>query len=202
MKVKLVVVQGKPEGMQIPLQGSQFVIGRDPKCNLRPNNDLVSKVHCAFLLGEDALSLKDLKSTNGTFVNGKKIDGQVSLKDGDLVKVGTLVFAVQIEAEKKASVQSEDGDDALQWLLGDAGSPDGELAEPKTDSTVMELKLPVDPSEAPTVEMTRPEAETHSSIPVQPGQSKPPEPAKPVMGNTQEAATAILNRYFVRRRNL
>jgi hypothetical protein len=48
MKLSLVVLTpGKMEGKSIPITLSQFLIGRDPQCHLRPASALVSKRHCA-----------------------------------------------------------------------------------------------------------------------------------------------------------
>src|SRR6187200_2132232 len=122
MKVKLVVVQGKPEGLQIPIPGPAFSIGRDPKCNLRPNNELVSKVHCTFVIEGETILLEDKGSTNGTFVNNERLQGKREVKDGDLIKVGSLVFALSAALPQPAAVAAkpQQDDDAMQWLLGDA----------------------------------------------------------------------------------
>jgi len=206
MKAKLVVVQGKPQGMQIPLQGSQFVIGRDPKCNLRPASDLISKLHCVFIVDGEKLTLRDLKSTNGTFVNSQKLEGMTDLKDGDLVRVGPLVFAVHVEATKAVEVPPQD-DDAMQWLMGD-GSADDRPVEPSVGSTIMEMKIANgDVSSQPTEEILRAEQETLSDAPIKVDQAKidlakKQEVAKQQLaGDTREAAAALLNKYMVRRRN-
>jgi len=199
MKAKLVVVQGKPQGMQIPLQGSQFVVGRDPKCNLRPASDLISKLHCVFLVDGDKLLLRDLKSTNGTFVNSEKLDGTIELKDGDLVRVGPLVFAVQVvEAAKAATATPPQDDDAMQWLMGGEGNDDRPV-EPSNGSTIMEMALPG--ADAPTDEIVRAEHETLADAPAQTEAPKKAEPAKQQFGDTREAAAALLNKYMVRRRS-
>ena len=200
MKAKLVVVQGKPQGMQIPLQGNQFVIGRDPKCNLRPASDLISKLHCVFLVDGEKLTLRDLKSTNGTFVNSQKLEGTIDLKDGDLVRVGPLVFAVHVEAAK-TSVPPPKDDDAMQWLMGD-GSADDKPIEPSIDSTIMDLKVgDADANNQPTEEILRAEHETLADAPVKKAETQKEEANKQLAGDTREAAAALLNKYMVRRRN-
>src|SRR3954454_4122241 len=99
MKVQLVVVQGKPEGKTIPLAIPRFKIGRGEGCQLRPNNDQVSREHAMFEVGPEAVFVQDLGSRNGTDVNGKRLNAHdpYKLKNGDLVKVGPLTFAVSIE---------------------------------------------------------------------------------------------------------
>lgn len=97
MKVSLIVVQGKPEGKVIPLQTPRFKIGRAEGCQLRPNSEQVSREHSEFILGAGVLTVRDLGSRNGTLVNGEKIAGPVTLKEGDRVQVGPLTFAVSIQ---------------------------------------------------------------------------------------------------------
>lgn len=103
MKVSLVVVQGKPEGKVIPLQVPRFKIGRAEGCQLRPNSEQVSREHAEFVLGAGVITVRDLGSRNGTLVNGQKIGGVVALKEGDLVQVGPLTFAVNIEGAPAAA---------------------------------------------------------------------------------------------------
>ena len=144
MKCSLVVVQGKPEGLEIPLKGTQFLIGRDKKCNLRPNSDLVSKLHCCFQKTETGLIIRDLGSTNGTFLNSMPVEEPVELQDGDLIRVGPLVFAARIVEEKPTREVNGaiDQQHALGWLLADASAPEGPLSEPSSNSTIMELHVP------------------------------------------------------------
>ena len=199
MKAKLVVVQGKPEGMQIPLQGSQFVIGRDPKCNLRPASDLISKLHCVFLMDGSKLTIRDLKSTNGTFVNSQKLEGNAELKDGDLVRVGPLVFAVHVEAAAQSIPMPED-DDAMQWLMGSSSVEEGP-AEPSVGSTIMDMKVMAgEQGQHPTTEIVRGEHETLSDAPAKPVEAQKKEATKQLNADTREAAAALLNKYMVRRR--
>jgi len=141
MKVGLVVVKGRPEGMEIPLPMPQFLIGRDPRCNLRPSNESVSKLHCAIIHKKSGLYVRDLKSTNGTFINNDRISGEIKVKDGDLLRVGPLVLAVKIQADAGSPVSPDSGseeDQAVSWLLDyTAGSADSSEAGSKT--TIMEL---------------------------------------------------------------
>src|SRR5262245_33586613 len=96
IKVQLVVVQGKPEGKTIPITGRVFRIGREPGCQLRPNSDEVSRQHAEIEILDAAVTIKDLGSRNGTFLNGSPVTEATKLKSGDLVKVGPLTFAVSI----------------------------------------------------------------------------------------------------------
>ncbi len=98
MKVSLVVASGVHQGKVIPVAAQQFIIGRDPKCQLRPASQAISKQHCAILIRDRAVYLKDYGSTNGTFVNEEQIEPNAELlvNSGDRVRVGPLDFTIQV----------------------------------------------------------------------------------------------------------
>ena len=127
MKVQLVVVQGKPEGKVIPLAIPIFRIGRGETCHLRPNSDQVSREHAELAVLADRVTVRDLGSRNGTIVNGKPASGVVTLKDGDLVQVGPLTFAVDIKgapvavaAAKPPSLDDVSNAEIDAWLVTDS----------------------------------------------------------------------------------
>jgi len=95
-QAELRVATGKQMGSVIPLPVGKFLVGREEDCHLRPNSDLVSRHHCVFTSDEYSIRLRDLGSTNGTFVNGERIRGQVILKEGDRVVIGKLEFDMVI----------------------------------------------------------------------------------------------------------
>jgi pSer/pThr/pTyr-binding forkhead associated (FHA) protein len=80
------------------LPGSLKTMGRAPRADFVVDAALVSRVHCRFTLNEtNELELEDLGSTNGTFVNGKKVM-KATLSDGDKLTVGRVLFVVNSEA--------------------------------------------------------------------------------------------------------
>ncbi|MCA8997122.1 MAG: FHA domain-containing protein [Planctomycetaceae bacterium] len=95
-QAELKVVSGKQSGNRIPLPQGRFLVGREEDCDLRPNSDLVSRHHCVFTVDEFSVRLRDLGSTNGTFVNGERVRGGVMLKEGDKVSIGKIDFEVVI----------------------------------------------------------------------------------------------------------
>src|SRR5438128_5913478 len=97
MKLCLVVAQGVHEGKVIPITLSQFLIGRDAQCQLRPASAAISKRHCAVLVRGTQVFVRDFGSTNGTFVNGELVQGEVELHADDRLKVGPLEFTVGLE---------------------------------------------------------------------------------------------------------
>jgi predicted component of type VI protein secretion system len=90
LQAELKILAGKHQGKAIPLTSKKFLVGREQDCQLRPNSELVSRHHCVFSIDDFAVRLRDLGSTNGTFVNGKAIRGEVVLKPGDHVTIGRL----------------------------------------------------------------------------------------------------------------
>jgi pSer/pThr/pTyr-binding forkhead associated (FHA) protein len=99
MKLSLVVMTPGPnQGKVLEIKLSQFVVGRDPQCQLRPASPMISKRHCAVLQREGKAFARDFDSTNGTFVNDEPVKGEVELHNGDRLKMGPLLFEVRIES--------------------------------------------------------------------------------------------------------
>ena len=100
--VELRVLTGKQAGTLIPLSAGKFLIGREHDCHLRPNSDLISRHHCVFAVDEFTIRIRDLGSTNGTFVNGERLRGAVVLKPGDRVSAGKLEFQLVVDGQPDA----------------------------------------------------------------------------------------------------
>jgi pSer/pThr/pTyr-binding forkhead associated (FHA) protein len=97
MKVKLRIVQGRPEGKNMLFPHGEYVFGRGAECHVRPNSDWVSRQHCLLRVSSEGAFLRDLGSRNGTLINGTRLVDEVSLKHGDQVQIGPLVFEVVLE---------------------------------------------------------------------------------------------------------
>ena len=110
MEVLLVVVGGKHAGTEIPVTGQKLFIGRAEDCQVRPQSELVSRHHCAILVEEGFVSVRDFGSRNGTFVNNQRVTGERELKTGDRLKIGPLELEVQLAVsvgrKKKPKVRS------------------------------------------------------------------------------------------------
>lgn len=133
MEARLVVLVGKHKGRVIQLPRTQFVIGRDKSCHLRPASPEVSKFHCALARSGPALFVRDLKSTNGTWVNGKRIKGTVRLKDGDVLQVGPLKFLVQIYNTEEGPPETP----KMDWLLREPTQEEEKVLDPSSDTTII-----------------------------------------------------------------
>jgi len=100
MKVSLVVASGVHQGKVVPIVGPQFLVGRDPECQLRPASQAVSKQHCAVLVRDGKIYLKDFGSTNGTVLNDAVVQGEErELVNNDSVKIGPLDFLIRVEQD-------------------------------------------------------------------------------------------------------
>ena len=73
--------------------GSVKTIGRSTGAEFMVDAALVSRLHCRLTATRDSLQVKDLDSTNGTFVNGRRVE-TAELKDGDRLGVGRLELIV------------------------------------------------------------------------------------------------------------
>ena len=98
MLLKLKVIEGSNAGKEIIITKEKFLIGRADDCNLRPHSDAISRRHCVIINRGDVVGVRDLKSRNGTLVNGKKISSDKRLRNGDTLEVGPLKFEVALEA--------------------------------------------------------------------------------------------------------
>ncbi|MEL7449595.1 MAG: AAA family ATPase [Pseudomonadota bacterium] len=78
---------------EVPLDSRRLMVGRDVDNEITVISEFVSRHHAQILVQDDGVWVKDLNSTNGTFVNGKRIRS-VKLNDGDIMAVGRhrLVF--------------------------------------------------------------------------------------------------------------
>jgi pSer/pThr/pTyr-binding forkhead associated (FHA) protein len=71
----------------------QLKIGRSPSCDITINDIAVSREHAEIFHDDDGNTfLTDLNSSNGTFVNGKRLEGSTLLKFNDIVKIGNSLL--------------------------------------------------------------------------------------------------------------
>lgn len=90
LKVKLVVVGGATEGDEFQLE-LPAILGRSRDATIPMPHPLVSRQHCELVERGDRLFVRDLGSTNGTFVGSQRIDESV-IDHGALLTIGTVTF--------------------------------------------------------------------------------------------------------------
>ncbi len=118
------------EGQAVPheLTGEEAVLGRHPECTIQLNSNMVSRKHARlFRNGADWL-VEDLGSGNGTFVNGKKIEGPTSLGHEDRIKLGPLLLRFESDGVPKPRTASFSAD----MTLGMGIDLDDNEVEPST----------------------------------------------------------------------
>jgi pSer/pThr/pTyr-binding forkhead associated (FHA) protein len=81
--------------------GSVKTVGRAPRADFILDTALVSRLHCRLTASADSLEVVDLSSTNGTFVNEKRIE-RARLGNGDRLKVGRVEFSVERQLNSDA----------------------------------------------------------------------------------------------------
>lgn len=101
VRAKLKIMRGSNAGKILEINVPQYIIGRTPGCNLRPQSDAISRQHCALITSDSGLSIRDLKSRNGTILNGEKIESEKPLANGDELQIGPLFFQVILHVEEK-----------------------------------------------------------------------------------------------------
>lgn len=90
---RLLVTQGEPDvpRTHIILKEGMFTIGRENSSSFIVSDLRVSNKHCQFVYTEAGFFLRDLASTNGTYVNDELIIGRI-LRDSDLIRLGRIVL--------------------------------------------------------------------------------------------------------------
>jgi len=74
--------------------GTIKTVGRAPRADFILDVALVSRLHCRLTAGDDNLEVLDLESTNGTFVNDKRVD-KAKLATGDRLRIGRVELTVE-----------------------------------------------------------------------------------------------------------
>lgn len=181
MIIHLEVAHDKNKGMLVRVARLPFVLGRDPSCQLRAASRMISLKHCELFEHEGRLCVRDLGSTNGTFVNGHKVSDPAELNDGDLLRVGPLAFNVKMQIEipvdmptplpTNKKIKLPDDDEVAALLLEMEAHE--EARDDLRGSTIV-----LSPAEEPVMEAPR-----------------KPQPAPKPATNSVDAAKAILGKY-------
>lgn len=99
MQVRLEVAHQKANVKRVVLK-QDAVIGRSADCSLRIASSLVSRQHCKFTITEESVQIRDLGSSNGTFVNGTKLapNQDYEISPDSQLSVGGVMFVVRFDA--------------------------------------------------------------------------------------------------------
>ena len=98
---------------EISIPKEEFLIGRGSDCDLRLNDEDISRHHCLIRVRGQEATLSDLGSSNGTFVNGKRVLSQVLLRSADEIRVGGCRFLVDLGDTPKGVYNVPDAPNSL-----------------------------------------------------------------------------------------
>lgn len=117
LKVKLVVVGGATEGDEFQLE-LPAILGRSRDAAIPMPHPLVSRQHCELVERADRLFVRDLGSTNGTFVGSERIDESV-VDHGALLTIGTVTFRAHYDGLPAVFEPSPETDPPNRQILGE-----------------------------------------------------------------------------------
>jgi phosphoserine phosphatase RsbU/P len=129
----LQVLKGMPPGQQFPLEAEKAVLGRHPDCDIVLDIGAVSRQHAQILQIEADYYLEDLKSRNGTYVNGQQIHDRRRLEDNDRIKICDLLFTFRREQPQRQSGTIDGALGLSAELVDDAGASTGSTVMSKLD---------------------------------------------------------------------
>ncbi|HZU36713.1 MAG TPA: FHA domain-containing protein, partial [Gemmataceae bacterium] len=97
MSVRLIISQGPTRTRQLRLRAVETTIGRSAGCGLRIPSAEVSRKHCRLTYKDGFLTVEDLDSVNGTYLNGHRVTARHLVRPGDSLQVGPVTFTVKYE---------------------------------------------------------------------------------------------------------
>ena len=102
----LVIIYGEDLGRRVPLGSEPCVIGRSSKCDVQVDQESVSRNHARISRLGDGYTIRDLGSTNGTYVNDELVD-EIMMRDGDQLKIGRTIFKFIVGGNMEAQYHEE-----------------------------------------------------------------------------------------------
>ena len=110
--IVVLVVSGPLKGHKYFVKSdSPILIGRSDEANIRIGyDDFCSRRHAILYWKDGVCFIEDLNSTNGTFLNDKRIHGKVELKKGDVIGLGDTELLISTGDYPKSKMQSAEED--------------------------------------------------------------------------------------------
>jgi hypothetical protein len=180
--LQLVIVDGPDAGREFDLAGA-IVVGRDPDSGIPIEDAEASRRHASFSAEGSTVTVEDLGSTNGTFVNGERLTGSRTVGEGERVRIGTTVFEVRstVQATRVGTAIPDEPVDPQATRVGGTAIPDEPTSEPPSEPPAGGPPPPSFPPPGPPPEPGPPAA--GSPPPQQPGAAaQPGQPPAPYGG--------------------
>ena len=170
MALVLIIKEGADAGREIPLI-SETTIGRDESADLVLADAGISRTHAKVTPEGNSAIIEDLGSSNGTFVNGERVEDPRRLRDGDELQLGNAIVAFASGTDETELIEPIDPD-ATEAHPGPAAAAGGAAAAAAGAAAAAAQPPPPDPAPpAPPPPTPAPEPE------VPPTAALPPEPA-------------------------
>jgi predicted component of type VI protein secretion system len=121
MKARLVVEKNRRRVRVILLKPPGATLGRGVDAEVRIPSAEVSRRHCRLRLDDGLVSVEDLESVNGTFLNGEAVKGRQLVRPGDRLEVGPVTFVVEYEPTPAAlaRLRGEASEEVLDVVEGE-----------------------------------------------------------------------------------
>ncbi|MFK7882723.1 MAG: FHA domain-containing protein [Phycisphaerales bacterium] len=133
MEVALVRVTEDGRSQRVVLKNQRSVMGRQEGCQIRVPTAGISRKHCELVVEDGSITIKDLGSSNGTFLNQERVT-EHAVAPGDLLSIGGQVFLVQVNGEP---------DEIEPEFLFEDGLPESAVDVPtKADNPGSPVKAP------------------------------------------------------------
>ncbi len=150
-RFELMVVGGRDTGRRVALSPGEYLVGRDPACALTLADGEASRRHLHFGVGSHEVVATDLGSTNGTLLDGAPLVGSVTLRPGQVLRVGTTLLSVEPAiGETGTALRARDG-----WLefdrpprVRDSGG-EARISLPLVPTPAQKRRLPLSASLVP-----------------------------------------------------
>jgi predicted component of type VI protein secretion system len=198
MRITLQVQVGRKRSRILRLRGPVAVIGRARGNAVRIPSSDVSRRHCQLYIADGLITLEDLDSLNGTYLNDERVEGAQVVRPGDRIQVGPVTLLVQapdaepvdvvpMSEEFDVELIDDDLEDLAEQIPPKSG-PDFEIIQEKpkkksgVDSTSRHKTVPAPfrkkpPKSQPVVD----------AIPVEPGDEAETEKREPVFLEDDQA---------------
>lgn len=92
---ELVILTGEADTDRVRIRPQGHVIGRSPDADIRISDPYSSEFHARVGMQEGQVVVHDLGSTNGTYVNGRRVTSPTSVTRGDTVQIGKTILEVR-----------------------------------------------------------------------------------------------------------
>jgi pSer/pThr/pTyr-binding forkhead associated (FHA) protein len=95
------------DGQNIELRRGNLLIGRSSGCHLVLEDSMVSRRHAELLVTDDSVTVKDLGSVNGLYVNARRVEGSQRMKEGDTLQIGQREFVLRSFMRESVPISSD-----------------------------------------------------------------------------------------------